>query len=47
MSQSEIDQKHWTLTEVVKDALIKPMEIFVKDPAVTFTNVYVCLVHFS
>ncbi|KAK4555660.1 hypothetical protein LTR86_007413 [Recurvomyces mirabilis] len=45
MSQSEIDQKSWTLSEVVKDALIKPMEIFVKDPAVTFTNVYTALTY--
>jgi len=29
------------VSEVVWDALIKPIEIFVKDPAVTFTNIYV------
>lgn len=45
MSQSELDQAHWSASEVAKDALIKPMEIFVKDPAVTFTNVYTALTY--
>lgn len=29
------------VSEVVWDALVKPMEIFIKDPAVAFTNIYV------
>lgn len=41
MSQSEIDQAHLTVSEVAQDALIKPMEICIKDPAVAFTNIYV------
>ena len=40
-SQSEIDQANLTVSSVVWDAVIKPIEIMVKDPAVTFTNVYV------
>lgn len=41
-SKSEVAQANMTVSEVARDALIKPMEIFIKDPAVTFTNVYVC-----
>ncbi|KAK1817300.1 hypothetical protein LTR12_008282 [Friedmanniomyces endolithicus] len=40
-SKSEVEQTSMTAGEVARDALIKPMEIFIKDPAVTFTNVYV------
>lgn len=40
-SKSEIDQAHLKLTEVLADAMIKPMEIMFKDPAVMFTNIYV------
>ena len=40
-SKSEVEEAHLTASEVARDALIKPMEIFIKDPAVTFTNVYV------
>ncbi|KAK5116365.1 hypothetical protein LTR62_007912 [Meristemomyces frigidus] len=45
MSQSEINQRSLTVSEVLKDALIKPMEIFIKDPAVTFTNIYTALTY--
>ncbi|KAK5689962.1 hypothetical protein LTR17_026088 [Elasticomyces elasticus] len=44
-SKSEVEQAHMTAGEVARDALIKPMEIFIKDPAVTFTNVYTALTY--
>ncbi|TKA78244.1 hypothetical protein B0A55_04789 [Friedmanniomyces simplex] len=44
-SKSEVAQTSMTVSEVVRDALIKPMEIFIKDPAVTFTNVYTALTY--
>lgn len=40
-SKSEIEQEKMTVSEVAIDALIKPIEIMVKDPAVAFTNIYV------
>lgn len=40
-SKSEIDQENLRASEVAIDALIKPIEIMVKDPAVAFTNIYV------
>jgi len=40
-SQSEIDQEKLKPSEVFIDAIIKPIEIMVKDPAVAFTNIYV------
>jgi DHA1 family multidrug resistance protein-like MFS transporter len=40
-SKSEIDQELLNAQEVFVDAIIKPIEIFVKDPAVAFTNIYV------
>lgn len=44
-SQSEIDQKGLDPTAVIIDALIKPIEITVKDPAIAFVNVYTSLVY--
>lgn len=41
-SQSEIDQQNLQLSSIVYDAIIKPTEIMIKDPAVLFTNLYVC-----
>jgi len=41
LSQSEIDQGNIRFSKVVFDALVKPVEITIKDPAVAFTNVYV------
>jgi len=40
-SSSEIAQQNLNMTEIAWDALIKPIEIFIKDPAVAFTNIYV------
>lgn len=45
VSQSEIDQQHMKLSSVLVDALIKPMEITIKDPAVLFVQVYVAIIY--
>jgi DHA1 family multidrug resistance protein-like MFS transporter len=42
-AQSEIDQRHMTLSGIAIDALIKPIEITLKDPAVFFVNIYTAL----
>lgn len=39
-SQSEIDQRHMAPSAVVWDALIKPLEIMMKDPSIFFVNLY-------
>ena len=44
-SQSEINQAGMMPREVAYEALIKPTEIMIKDPAVLFTNVYTALVY--
>ncbi|KAL9575983.1 MAG: hypothetical protein Q9212_007497, partial [Teloschistes hypoglaucus] len=44
-SQSEIDQQHLNPTAVAIDALIKPLEITVKDPAIAFVNIYTSIVY--
>ncbi|KAF7546577.1 hypothetical protein G7Z17_g8328 [Cylindrodendrum hubeiense] len=45
MSQSEIDQRNMKVSAVVIDALIKPMEITLKDPAVLFVQVYTAIIY--
>lgn len=40
-SKSEIEQAKLKASEVFLDAIIKPIEIMVKDPTVAFTNIYV------
>jgi DHA1 family multidrug resistance protein-like MFS transporter len=42
-SQSEIDQRHLKPSGILVDALIKPIEITLKDPAILFVNVYTSL----
>lgn len=42
-SQSEIDQRHITTSAILVDALIKPIEITLKDPAIFFVNAYTAL----
>jgi DHA1 family multidrug resistance protein-like MFS transporter len=42
-SQSEIDQKHLSAKEMAFDALIKPWEMNIRDPAILFTTLYVSL----
>jgi len=44
-SQSEIDQGHKSLSGVVTDTLVRPIQIFLLDPAVFFTNVYTSLIY--
>ncbi|KAL5325251.1 hypothetical protein ACEPPN_006375 [Leptodophora sp. 'Broadleaf-Isolate-01'] len=44
-SQSEIDQAGMTASDVAYDALIKPWQINLLDPAVAFTTVYTALVY--
>lgn len=39
-SQSEIDQRNMTASEILSDALIRPFEIMFKDPSIFFVNVY-------
>ncbi|TDZ22745.1 Multidrug resistance protein 1 [Colletotrichum orbiculare MAFF 240422] len=45
MSQSEIDQRNLKTSAVVVDALIKPLEITIKDPAILFVQVYTAIVY--
>jgi MFS transporter, DHA1 family, multidrug resistance protein len=44
-AQAEIDQKNLKASAVLVDALIKPMEITIKDPAITFVNTYTALIY--
>ena len=44
-AQSEIDQKGLKPSAVAIDALIKPLEITIKDPAIAFVNLYTSLVY--
>lgn len=44
-SQSEIDQRGLQPSAVLISALIKPLEITLKDPAIAFVNVYTSLVY--
>lgn len=39
-SQSEIDQKNLTASEILFAALVRPMEIMLKDPSIFFVNLY-------
>jgi DHA1 family multidrug resistance protein-like MFS transporter len=39
-AQSEIDQRNLTASSILASALIKPIEIMIKDPAVLFVNIY-------
>lgn len=45
MSQSEIDQKHMSPNKILVDAIIKPMEITIKDPAIAFVNIYTAIIY--
>ncbi len=45
MAQSEIDQKGMKPSGVLVNALIKPFEITIKDPAIAFVNLYTALVY--
>jgi len=39
-AQSEIDQRHMTASNILFSALVRPMEIMLKDPAIFFVNLY-------
>lgn len=45
MSQSEIDQHNLRYRDIFWDALIKPLEITMKDPAVLFVQVYTAIIY--
>lgn len=45
MSQSEIDQRDQTASAVLVDALIKPIEITIKDPAILFVQLYTAIIY--
>lgn len=45
MSQSEIDQKHMKPSAILIDAIVKPMEITIKDPAIAFVNTYTAIIY--
>ncbi|CAG7923226.1 unnamed protein product [Penicillium olsonii] len=45
MSQSEIDQKNMRVSAIAVDALIKPLEITIKDPAVLFVQIYTAIIY--
>ncbi|KAJ5642444.1 hypothetical protein N7490_006444 [Penicillium lividum] len=45
MSQSEIDQHNMRVSDIAVDALIKPMEITIKDPAVLFVQIYTAIIY--
>ena len=44
-SQSEIDQGNKNFSTVVREAVVVPIMIFLKDPAVFFANVYTSLIY--
>jgi DHA1 family multidrug resistance protein-like MFS transporter len=44
-SQSEIDQKKLSPSAIVVDAIVKPIEITIKDPAILFVNVYTAIIY--
>lgn len=44
-SQSEIDQEHMTASKILVDAVVKPIEITLKDPAIAFVNVYTAIIY--
>ena len=45
-SKSEIAQAEMKPSEIFLEAIIKPIEIMFKDPAIAFTNIYVSWVSF-
>ncbi|KAL2206567.1 MFS general substrate transporter [Sarocladium strictum] len=45
MSQSEINQRNMKMSSVFLEALIKPLEITLKDPAVLFVQIYTAIIY--
>jgi DHA1 family multidrug resistance protein-like MFS transporter len=44
-AQSEIDQKNMKPAAIVIDAIVKPIEITIKDPAIAFVNIYTAIIY--
>ena len=44
-AKSEIDQANLQFSAIFWDAIIKPVEIMVKDPAILFTDIYTSLTY--
>lgn len=44
-TQTEIDRKGVSFAAIVSDAIIKPVEICLKDPAILFVNLYTALTY--
>ena len=44
-SQSEIDQAGMQPRRIAIDAIVKPMEITIKDPAILFVNIYTAIIY--
>lgn len=44
-SQSEIDQKNMKPSAIVVEAIVKPIEITLKDPAIAFVNIYTAIIY--
>ncbi|KAI2792972.1 Caffeine resistance protein 5 [Penicillium oxalicum] len=45
MSQSEIDQRNMKVSDIAVDALLKPLQITIMDPAVLFVQVYTAITY--
>ncbi|KUJ17062.1 multidrug transporter [Mollisia scopiformis] len=45
LAQSEIDQKNMKPSKILIDAIVKPIEITIKDPAIAFVNVYTAIIY--
>lgn len=45
MAQSEIEQANMSPRAIAIDAVIKPMEITIKDPAILFVNLYTAIIY--
>ena len=43
--QSEINQRNMRFSHVAVDALVKPLEIAIKDPAVLFVQIYTAIIY--
>ena len=44
-SQSEINQKNIKPKDAIFDAMIKPLKITIKDPAIAFVNLYTAIIY--
>ncbi|KAL9012796.1 MAG: hypothetical protein Q9173_002460 [Seirophora scorigena] len=44
-SQGENDQRHLTASKILIKALVRPAQIIIMDPAITFVTIYTCLTY--